>query len=176
MAAGHGAVLDRDVALVRTPDRDRDRPHRIRLLDTARALDDEVGGDPVQKSGVDHLGLGSSLFAHDALSKRSPLREPGRAQSVRGSAGSVKDRGRLAAPRRRRGFAVMSWVYQWATSRFGASAGCRCRSSPCSPRREPAACPAPEEPHRSSSAAASADRPWRRPRPAASRRGRRSSA
>src|SRR6185436_6897459 len=51
--AGHGAVLHRDVALIRAPDRHADGPHRVRLLHTARPLDDEVRGNPVEQRGVD---------------------------------------------------------------------------------------------------------------------------
>src|SRR5207248_399370 len=68
VAPGHRAVLHRDVALIRAADRHRDRAHRVRLLDSAWTLHDEVRGYSVEERGIDHLGFRSCFFAHGALS------------------------------------------------------------------------------------------------------------
>src|SRR5205807_45495 len=94
--SGHRAVLYRDVALIRPADHHRDRAHRVGLLDPAWTLHDEVRGYPVEERGIDHLGFRSCFFTHGALSHGA--RAWKRGESVRGSAGSVKDRAGLGAP------------------------------------------------------------------------------
>src|SRR5712691_1900065 len=69
VAPGHGRVLDRDVALIGAADGHGQLPHRVRLLHPGRSLDDEVGGDPVEERGVDHLGLRRGFLAHGFSSR-----------------------------------------------------------------------------------------------------------